>query len=164
MPDTTDITEEETPTVLLNSDTDTPGEDYASLIYQYLIERDESDPTVKIVDNNNLKMAVRHEITTGDMLVTLALLVVAVLQVLRMVYKSGQFVSSRHWRANHRLLFSYIVSQYVTSLEVMTVMISDMIYMAAKSFFAADVVLYTLTSVSVVVTILVIISRLRGEV
>lgn len=96
MPDTTDITttditEEETPTVLLNSDTDTdtPGEDYASLIYQYLIERDESDPTVKIVDNNNLKMAVRHEITTGDMLVTLALLVVAVLQVLRMVYKSG---------------------------------------------------------------------------
>lgn len=95
MPDTTDITttditEEETPTVLLNSDTDTtPGEDYASLIYQYLIERDESDPTVKIVDNNNLKMAVRHEVTTGDMLVTLALLVVAVLQVLRMVYKSG---------------------------------------------------------------------------
>lgn len=89
--DTTDITEEETPTVLLNSDTDTdtPGEDYASLIYQYLIERDESDPTVNIVDNNNLKMAVRHEITTGDMLVTLALLVVAVLQVLRMVYKSG---------------------------------------------------------------------------
>lgn len=89
MPDTTDITEEETPTVLLNSDTDTPGEDYASLIYQYLIERDESDPTVNIVDNNNLKMAVRHEVTTGDMLVTLALLVVAVLQVLRMVYKSG---------------------------------------------------------------------------
>lgn len=43
-------------------------------------------------------------------------------------------------------------------------MISDMIYMAAKSFFAADVVLYTLTSVSVVVTILVIIIRLRGEV
>lgn len=93
MPDTTDvtedITEEETPTVLLNSDADTPGEDYASLIYQYLIERDESDPTVNIVDNNNLKMAVRHEVTTGDMLVTLALLVVAVLQVLRMVYKSG---------------------------------------------------------------------------
>lgn len=63
------------------------GHDYSALIYDFLVTQRKDGPTTTIVETQDLKMAVKHEITSGDMLVTLAMTVVAVLQLLRMVYK-----------------------------------------------------------------------------
>lgn len=115
MPNINDKKEEETPSInstdtdidiMENADTDittnnedmstvqdidftseSGGHDYSALIYDFLVTQRKDGPTTTIVETQDLKMAVKHEITSGDMLVTLAMTVVAVLQLLRMVYK-----------------------------------------------------------------------------
>lgn len=81
--------DEETSTVqdIDFSNDDGAGYDYSALIYDFLVTQQSDGPTVTVVEQKGLKMAVKHEITSGDMLVTLALTVVAVLLLLRMVYK-----------------------------------------------------------------------------
>lgn len=84
----TDITTEDMSTVQdIDFTSESGGHDYSALIYDFLVTQRKDGPTTTIVETQDLKMAVKHEITSGDMLVTLAMTVVAVLQLLRMVYK-----------------------------------------------------------------------------